>query len=274
VSAPHPQDPPTGTPTPPLSDPAPPVGSPPVAGAPAGPQDGGGRAQETGQEAAAQSQQLAESARGQAQQVGATAKREAARVADEVGDHALDLVDSATTALRQQADAQTHQVAGTLSSIAGQVRALSEGRKDEAGDVDAYARQAADAIGSFAERIDSLGASGVVDEVTRFARRRPGAFLAGAAAAGVVVSRFLRNASGSSGQVGASGRTSQSGQPGPAAGALPPSTSAGPGPGISGDVPPTERPATPLTPPPGAVTGSQPPPPVAPPGPGSERVTG
>jgi hypothetical protein len=36
------------------------------------------------------------------------------------------------------------------------------------------------------------GAQGVVDDVTRFARRRPGVFLAGAAGMGFVVGRLVR----------------------------------------------------------------------------------
>ena len=43
-----------------------------------------------------------------------------------------------------------------------------------------------------ASRMEQGGAQGVVDDVTRFARRRPGAFLAGAAGVGFVVGRLVR----------------------------------------------------------------------------------
>ena len=43
-----------------------------------------------------------------------------------------------------------------------------------------------------ASRMEQGGAQGVVEDVTRFARRRPGAFLAGAAGVGFVVGRLVR----------------------------------------------------------------------------------
>ena len=57
-----------------------------------------------------------------------------------------------------------------------------------------WARTAAEQIERLADRAQQLGPKGVADEVATFARRRPLAFLAGAAAAGFVVGRLARNA--------------------------------------------------------------------------------
>ena len=46
---------------------------------------------------------------------------------------------------------------------------------------------------SFASRLEDRGIEGVVDDVARFARRRPGVFLLAAAGAGFVVGRFVRS---------------------------------------------------------------------------------
>jgi hypothetical protein len=78
--------------------------------------------------------------------------------------------------------------------LSGDFQALLEGRRDEAGSLPDYAEQLARQLQRGADRIDELGLKGVLDEVQRFARRRPGAFLAGAAVAGFVVSRFGRSA--------------------------------------------------------------------------------
>lgn len=156
--------------------------------------ESGGR--EVADQAKEETRQLANRAGDEAQRVSETAKDEARRVTDDVTEHARDLVSTATDQVRHQAEEQTAKLAGTLSQLGEQVHALAEGRSEEAGDADRYARQLADGVSQLADRIEHLGASGVVDEVQRFARRRPGAFLAGAAAAGVVVSRLLRNAGG------------------------------------------------------------------------------
>ena len=42
-------------------------------------------------------------------------------------------------------------------------------------------------------RLEDRGIEGVVDDVSRFARRRPGVFLLAAAGAGFVVGRFVRS---------------------------------------------------------------------------------
>jgi len=138
---------------------------------------------------------VADTAKDRASDVVGTAKEEATVVIDEARTQVRDLYQQATSTLRDQAENQTSTVANALRELSEQGRALVEGRGEEAGQARDYARQAADKAGEIAERIETLGLDGVLDEVQRFARRRPGAFLAGAALAGVVVGRLVRNAS-------------------------------------------------------------------------------
>ena len=103
-------------------------------------------------------------------------------------------------------------------SATGELHALAEGRVDEAGAAADWARTAAEQIERLADRAQQLGPKGVADEVATFARRRPLAFLAGAAAAGFVVGRLARNAGQSteSGTASSTSSTTSLPEPGPA----------------------------------------------------------
>ena len=62
---------------------------------------------------------------------------------------------------------------------------------------------AADRLYSLASDIDSRGLSAVLDDLQAFARRRPGAFLVGAAVAGFGIGRAVRASSGDDSQASA-----------------------------------------------------------------------
>ena len=80
-----------------------------------------------------------------------------------------------------------------MQSVAGQLQAIADGRTDEAGPFAGYAQHAADRIGALAERLQTGGARGVVEDTTDFARRRPGLFLVGAVGAGFLAGRLVRS---------------------------------------------------------------------------------
>lgn len=141
-----------------------------------------------------QGSQVAGSAKSEARNVAGTATQQAARVADEAKVQGRHLASEASTQLKQQAQGQTERAASFAQDLAGQFRALSEGRTEEAGEVGRYAQQATDQIERFASSLNERGFDGLVDDVTSFARRRPGLFLAGAAAAGFLTGRLVRGA--------------------------------------------------------------------------------
>jgi hypothetical protein len=161
---------------------------------------GGGMADtanETAGHAGEQAKQVASTATEGAKDVVQTAKDQAAEVGTEIKEQGKDIVNQARSQLRGQADDQTQQIAGKLRELGDEFRALIDGRPEEAQNVRGYADQAAGKLSEFAGRLESRGFDGVVDDVKSFARRRPGAFLAGAAVAGMAVGRLLRNSSGS-----------------------------------------------------------------------------
>jgi F0F1-type ATP synthase membrane subunit b/b' len=162
-----------------------------------------------------------DTAKQDASQVAGTAKQGASEVAQQTmeqakavtgsaKDHARELVGQTTSELRSHAGHQATRAADGLDQVARQVRALLEGRPDEAGQVRQYAEQLGDKAQQLAEQLRSRGVDGVMSDTGRLARRRPGLFLAGAAAAGFLVGRMVKaQASGSGGPTGPTTRAAE-----------------------------------------------------------------
>lgn len=213
---------------------------------------------------------LADEARQQTQGVVDDARQEASAVMSEAGTQARNLVDEATTALRSQASEGTGRAAGGIGDLGTRLQALAHGDVDRAGDLGRYAEDLGQRLTGMADRLGDRGFDGLVDDVQRFARRRPGLFLAAAATTGFVAGRLFRGATAdASGQNGQRPATSEL-QGGPDATALPPVTPAGqaagyPPPGQAAGYPPPGPPATggpsPAPPTVDPVTGTAPPPP-------------
>lgn len=149
--------------------------------------------------AAEQSRNVASTATEQAKAVASQATVQARSVTDEARQQASRVVGDASTELRSQMEQRLSQLVDSTRGASEQLRALHEGRTDEAGRAGDLARQASDQLGSLAERADELGVKGVTEEVARFARRRPVAFLAAAGVAGVVAARLMRSMQATSG---------------------------------------------------------------------------
>lgn len=147
--------------------------------------------------AAEETKHVASTAASGTQQVLDTTKEQAGEVANAAKEEARNLVHESRVQLKDQAQNQTSQIAQKLREIGDEVRALADGRPEDAANVRSYAQQAADKLGDYAGHIDRRGFDGVVDDVKSFARRRPGAFLLGCAVAGFAAGRLVRNTSGS-----------------------------------------------------------------------------
>jgi hypothetical protein len=149
--------------------------------------------------AADRGQQVAQVAVQDARELAGTVKDQAAQVGQELSTQGRNLMEETKTQLEEQTRVQAERLAGTFSKLAGEAQALAEGRPEEAPNVAGYARRAADRLYGAADRlyevvedVDSRGLEGLLDDVQTFARRRPAAFLLGAAIAGVGVGRMVR----------------------------------------------------------------------------------
>jgi hypothetical protein len=202
------------------------------------------QAAEAASTAVAKTGEVAGTATEGARQVASEAANQASQLTQEALSSARGLVSEATGSLRQQAGQQTERAASGIRSLSDQVRALAEGRADEAGAAGDYARQAGEKLQQVAERLESGGLEGALSDLQGFARRRPGVFLLGAAATGFAVGRLLRGAQAANADGGSGSSTGSlpAGDAelrlGRADGPLATTSSLGPAPGsvVGGDV--------------------------------------
>lgn len=138
--------------------------------------------------------ELAGSAKEHTQGVVEDARLEASAVVSEAGAQARNLVDEARSTMRHEADDGTSRAAGALGDLGAQLRALADGDVERAGEARRYAGDLAERLSRAADRLSSRGFDGVVADVQRFARRRPGLFLAAAATSGFAAGRLFRGA--------------------------------------------------------------------------------
>jgi hypothetical protein len=151
------------------------------------------RAEQTAATAVGQSRELGRDAREAGADLVDGARDQVGAVATEIRDQARQVVDDTRSRLQSQADSQRSQLAEALGAFGGELRALVDGRPDEAGTAGRYVEQVGGAVGELATQIRERDFAGIVDDVQRFARRRPGVFLAAVAATGFVAGRLARS---------------------------------------------------------------------------------
>ncbi len=150
----------------------------------------GGATVETAKSEAAN---VKDTAAGAVSGVADVAKSEVSNVATEAKYQTRNLVDQTRSELRGQASNQQSQLASTLNSWASELGSMAS-KSEDSGPMTDLAQEAARRGGEIAHWLDTHEPADVLQEVKRFARRRPVAFLALAAAAGVVAGRVTRGA--------------------------------------------------------------------------------
>jgi hypothetical protein len=169
-----------------------------------------------------------------ARDVAQVAKDEAASVAREARDRLQDLYAQSKDELSDQAAKQQHRMSEGLRSFSDELGSMAR-QSDGDGMARTLVQSASRRVGDAADWLGARDPAGVLDEVKRYARRRPGVFIAAAAVAGVLVGRLTRalaqGAAESSQRTGSAGMTQGRGT-----GMAPGATSPGPGmaPGAAG----------------------------------------
>jgi hypothetical protein len=123
--------------------------------------------------------------------VASTTKEQGERVIGDVRQQARRLTDETRSQMTEQATSQRDRAVDGLRSLSDELREMAE-RSDQPGMAADIARQGADAAQRASEYLAKREPGQLLDEVRRLARRRPGAFLLGAAALGVVAGRLSR----------------------------------------------------------------------------------
>lgn len=168
-----------------------------------------------------QAQDVKDTASGAAADVGHAAKDQAATVVSEAQTQAKNLLNQAQHEMTEQASTQQQRAAGGLRSLGDELRSMAD-RSETDGPATSLAHEAATRATTLADWLEDREPGDVLNEVKRFARRRPAAFLALAAGAGLLTARLTRGLTGDSDDAGANAAT-RSGTP-----AVPHRTEAGP----------------------------------------------
>lgn len=167
-----------------------PLPGPPVGGAHE-PSSGGGGDQPTTELAKEQAGSVATGAADASKHVAGVAGEQASQVTTEATRQVKDLLHQTQGELTEQAAAQQKRLASGLRSLGDELGSMASS-SEQSGMATDLAHQAAARTTAAAAWLEEREPGHVLDEVTRFARRRPGAFLAIAAGAGIVVGRLGR----------------------------------------------------------------------------------
>jgi len=125
--------------------------------------------------------------------VAQTATDQARMVASETARQARDLLGEAGGHARNQASDQQQKAAHQLRSVADELSEMAA-KGGQSGVATEVAHQAAERIHGAASWLEQREPADLLQAVRDFARRRPGVFLASAAAAGLVAGRLTRGA--------------------------------------------------------------------------------
>ena len=169
---------------------SPTAGSTPIADGLFGTDDSagdGGSLKDTARGAAGTAQQ-------EASDVASTAADEARHVAEEAKAKAHDLVGELRSQVDEQSKTQLQALASKLGELGDELDGLVRGDGDAGGPVTDLARQLSDRSRSLSQRLAERQPADLLEDVRSYARRRPGTFLIGAAAAGLVAGRLTRGA--------------------------------------------------------------------------------
>ena len=175
-------------------------------------QQAAGQTATTAKDEAAQVGQVAASA---ATDVASTAKQQAGQVAGEAVNQLKSLTDDARNQASQQVSNATEQLSTKVRSLAGEMRDLGQGKGDANSTIAGLVQQLADKGEQLADQITAKGPGGLVQDLRGFAARKPGTFLLGALAAGVVTGRLVKGATADSTPSGSSTATGYGATPYP-----------------------------------------------------------
>ena len=142
-------------------------------------------------DAKSQAAEVVGTARDAGKHVAGVAGEQAGQVASEATHQVKQLVAQTRGELTEQAANQQQRVARGLRSLSKELRAMAHG-SEQPGMATDIVQQASERTNAVASWLEQREPGHIVEEVTHFARQRPGAFPALAAVAGLLVGRLGR----------------------------------------------------------------------------------
>ena len=141
-----------------------------------------------------QATQVGQTAKESGQKVAGTAAEQSKHVLHEGKQQARNLTREVGQQAHEQTKAQKDKASSGLRSLADELDGMANGQGGPSGLATDLAQQASSKANELASWLDRREPGDLLDEVRRLARRKPGTFLLGALAAGVVAGRLTRGA--------------------------------------------------------------------------------
>jgi uncharacterized protein YjbJ (UPF0337 family)/ElaB/YqjD/DUF883 family membrane-anchored ribosome-binding protein len=142
--------------------------------------------------AAQQAGQVKDTAQSAARDVAGTVKQEAGQVTDEAKTQARNLAASAKQEASSQLSTQKDRLAVQSRGISDDLERISRGERPESDLVNQAVTMLSDRARRVTEHLETKEPMDLLDDVRRFAARRPGTFLAIAAGVGLLAGRLTR----------------------------------------------------------------------------------
>lgn len=124
--------------------------------------------------------------------VASAAVDEAGNVKQEVKHQVRNLAGEVRSQVSSQVATQQERAAGGIRSVSDELRSMADSSSSQ-GMASNLVSQAASRAGDVAGWLEGRDPSALLEDVKRFARRRPGVFIAIAAGAGIVVGRLAKS---------------------------------------------------------------------------------
>jgi hypothetical protein len=133
-------------------------------------------------------------AKAEARNLAESGKQSAGKVAGEARSQASGLARTAREEARHRVDGEVGKLASFLDDIGDELDGMASGDTRTDGHLPALARDGAQMANRLSRRLETGGLDGALHDVSMFARRRPGVFLAAAFGVGLALGRVTRNA--------------------------------------------------------------------------------
>lgn len=136
--------------------------------------------------------QLGQEAKDAARGVAGTVREEAAHVKDEAVQQVKSLVGTAKDEVGFQLSAQQERLAGQSRTVSDDLERIARGDKPESDLVSQAVGMISERARTLTEQLETKEPADLLEDVRRFAARRPGTFLAIAAGVGLLAGRLTR----------------------------------------------------------------------------------
>lgn len=121
------------------------------------------------------------------------ARDEMSHVTDTARQEVRSLADEARSQVRGRLDEESAHLGDAMRQFGGDLSQMSEKADDPESPAARATSMVGERVSRMADEYQDKGINGLLDDVKAFARRHPGQFIFGAAAAGFLVGRLVRN---------------------------------------------------------------------------------